>query len=65
MTRADAYPSALGNMHGPVYAAARRIEAILDEAVISGALTPIERRSVGLYVRDMRAPRRLRLGNPR
>ena len=50
-------PQALGNDKGADYAVARRVEAILDEAVLSGALGAEERRLVRLSVADPDSPR--------
>jgi hypothetical protein len=46
----DRLTEALGNNKGPDYAAAARACSILDEAVLSGALTAAERRLVHPYV---------------
>lgn len=40
--------TALGNDKGSLYATMSRVTAILDEAVLSGALTPEERRAVAV-----------------
>ena len=52
MTSHDVPPDPLGNDKGLVYATAARIEAILDEAVLSGALSAAERRAFVIVERS-------------